>query len=137
MFSSNQQLKISGGFEDLLNTLNFALELSEIEDMCTREDNPCKVCFQISKNNEYCIGTYLNKLPSGWKDFSFDYDCNLMNLSIIQFFYNKHVECEEYGDGTNEKGFLLENITYKDSENIENCWSGKIKISVFNNYYAK
>lgn len=136
MFASNQEFKISGEFEDLSMALKFALELSNVEGICLREKRPCKVCFQIFKNNEFCIGKYLDKKYDGWNDFSFDYDVELLALSIIQFLKKQEVETFD-GDGTDSKGFLLENISYKDSDNIKNHWVGDIKFSVFNNYYAK
>ena len=74
MFSSNQIFKISGEMNQLSRALQFALEYSEELLTPERKARGCKLVYQISSENKFCIGWGYETIPDGWQDFPFEFN---------------------------------------------------------------
>jgi hypothetical protein len=144
MFSSNQILEVSGCLShagELLSALEFALKFSDnlasFSALKTKADIRC--VYQITDDGRYCIGKSYGEPKTGWNEFPFDFD-----LDIIAAIIAKHLAKQEikYGvwDGSYDKGFLMKVIedSFADEENgIKNPSCGIVEFSPYTCFYAK
>lgn len=158
MFSSNQELKISGELdkESVIAAVSAALIFSG--EMEKTYNTKRKLYYQISKGGHYCIGAYTEDPENpleGWEKFSFDasvygisqYALEMIALHIIEYLNNQDYTevLKEYsgGGGGLEKGFLMEPVLYcseysmPEKERIKNPWRGIVSFEPFACYYAK
>ena len=145
IFSSNQVLQISGDFDQLKNALDFALKYSgENKNMLPEEiKRGCRLTYQITKNNKYCIGwAFLNrpneKLPNGWSEYPFKFDVEIVSKIIIQYLNDFPIE-KDIWDGGYKKGFLMKVIpeTFSDADDIKNAFYGIVSFEPFTCFYSK
>ena len=110
MFSSNQELKISGCLThegELEHALRFALELSG--DMEALKEGRCRLVHQILKDGRYCIGICYGNLKNGWSEYPFKFDIHIVSQIIIQHLEQFPLQ-RGFWDGGYHKGFLMEVI---------------------------
>lgn len=140
MFSSNQELKISGdSLEDLLMILEFGMTYSGLKERLTRRDKPTSLIFQITNTGKFCIGDcFKENIKEGWEFFPFDYDIEILARVILQTI-NKAKLNNEYcgGDGSSRKGFIMQHCESSNEEDIKNAWIGDLVFTPFYTYYAK
>ena len=101
MFSSNQVLHISGTLE--LSDIRAALEFGIVKAAKSNS-----YCFQyLPKTYTYCIGVkYTDTPPTGWTDFQFDFDLDIVARIIKQHLEKAadkfpNIDCER------ELGYLM------------------------------
>lgn len=158
IFSSNQELKISGELdkESVIAAVSAALVFSGV--MGKTYNSRKKLYYQISKGGHYCIGAYAedSEFPlEGWEKFSFDasvygisqYALEMIALHIIVHLNNQDYTevLKEYSDGGGglEKGFLMKPVLYcfedsmPEKERIKDPWCGIVSFEPFACYYAK
>lgn len=139
MFSSNQVLELSGGFDQLQHALQFALDYSEHSKNMTKKERErgCKLLFQIASDGRYCIGWGFGDVPSGWNEYQFDFEVPIVSQIIVQHI-KKMPRAEsgyEWADGGTSDGFLM-----KVPDNIDGIKSHFYCIVTFEpfcNFYAK
>ena len=110
MFSSNQELKISGCLThegELEHALRFALERTD--DMDALKEGRCRLVHQILKDGRYCIGICYGNLKNGWSEYPFKFDISIVSQIIIQHLEQFPLE-RGFWDGGYYKGFLMEVI---------------------------
>lgn len=133
MFSSNQKLEISGEYNQLKSTLEFALKLdgTDFDDLC----------YQTTEDGKFCIGWMSgNGLASGWKRFQFDFDLEIVSRIIIQFLSKQKQKDMQGFDGSTIKGFVMRAIpeTFSNLENgIQNPFYGIVSFKTFTCFYSK
>lgn len=143
MFSSNQVLSYSGTFDELQIALEFALKASGQDRHMNEAERKrgCKLVYQISKTGKYCIGWGFNTVPTGWKEYEFDFDPEIVAKIIIQYLKKQepiNIKDEELrGDGSTSKGFIMTHDWPEDIFDIENCFYMIVYFQAFENYYAK
>lgn len=148
MFASNQELKISGEFENLLMALNFAMKLSEQDRHLLKSEieRGCKILYQTTNKGKYCIGWGFKDVPDGWNEFQFDFDTEIVSKIIEQFLRKQtpiNAEDDEvmFGDGGTHDGFIMKCPWMEgewDNENdIRNKFYCIVYFEKFVNYYAK
>lgn len=148
MFASNQQLKISGEFENLPMVLNFAMKLSEQDRRLSKSENErgCKILYQTTNKGKYCIGWGFKDIPDGWNEFQFDFDTEIVSKIIEQFLRKQtpiNAEDEEVilGDGETNDGFIMKYPWVEGEWDIEDDIINKFYCIVyfekFVNFYAK
>lgn len=135
MFSSNQVFEISGEMLKLEMALDFAIKY---------EDSKREILvYQITEDGKYCIGWKPeNKLPTGWNDFQFDFDTEIVSKIIVQHLLKQTPTNTEYEyfDGGVNKGFIMRNIPdlFGDEyKGIKSPFYGIVSFEVFENFYAK
>jgi len=135
MFSSNQELKISGN----LDTLSVERALKFCIDVAGYGSHAYTLIWQTLETGEFCIGVQYGDetAPQGWNSFLISDDLDIVALSIIKFLDRQEFPRECGGDGSNNKGFLVKQITYKDEGYIENWMRGIVKFSPFTCFYHK
>lgn len=142
MFSTNQILEISGCIEnidELQNALTFALRASRDMELFTRTNNPIKCVYQITEDGRYCIGKAYNNIEEGWKEFSFDFDIEIIS-KIIEKHLGKQRIKEMYGDGGYGKGFIMKAIPesfMNEADGIKNPHYGIVVFAPYTCYYSK
>ena len=87
MFSSNQVLTYSGTFNELQLALEFALKASGNDKHMNEAERKrgCKLVYQISKTGKYCIGWAFETVTTGWKEYDFDFDVEIVSKIIAQY----------------------------------------------------
>ena len=134
MFSSNQQLEISGSMEQLRSTIEFCLKHS---GWLERFEDSLRPTIQVTKNN-FCIGWGLDEVygdKDSWQKLQFPYSLDLITTIVSDWLNNQ--SCEELPfDGSNHKGFIVRSIDYQ-TEDIKDSNYGIIEIQVYNCFYAK
>ena len=128
MFSSNQELKISGSFdigEELRLALKFGIEFSGWHEPFTRKEKQAVCTYQIGEDGSFCIGW--DAETDGWNPFQFGY-----NLTIIEEAIREHFKENFKG----YDGFLMEEC-HGATEGVKNGFYGILKFSPFKNYYEK
>ena len=144
-FSSNQVLSYSGTFDDLQFALEFALKASGKDSHMNEADRKrgCKLIYQISKKGKYCIGWAFNTIPTGWKEYEFDFDPEIVSKIIVQYLKKQepiNIEDGELrGDGSTSKGFIMTRDCPcpEDIFDIENRFYMIVYFQAYENYYAK
>ena len=144
MFSSNQELRVSGSLSDieyLKQSLDFGLTISGVKNCLLREHKPTFVVYQITEDGNFCVGHALKETKKeGWEFFPFDYDLDVL-ARIIKQHLEKQKNFEEFGgDGTTRKGFLMRqcpDLYSSEEEGIKNPWFGTLVFEPFSCYYAK
>jgi hypothetical protein len=147
-FSSNQILQVSGEFDNIENALIFALKLSGHDKNMTQKEKErgCKLVYQITPSGKYCIGWGFEKVPSGWSEYPFDFQTDIVAKIIVQYLkkqtcVNEDV-CED-GDGSYNKGFIMKHddsiykYDHNGKTNIENPFYCIVYFQAFENYYGK
>lgn len=136
MFSSNQEFKISGNFNQLQLALDFAIQYDET--------NEKHIVFQTTEDGKYCIGWALDGHPyKGWKSFQFDYDSEIVAKIIIQYLSKQEYKTlseEVYFDGGTDKGFLMKLIPktfLEEQDGIKSPFYGIVSFETFTNFYSK
>lgn len=143
MFSSNQVLTYSGTFDELQIALEFALKASGQDRHMSEAERKrgCKLVYQISKTGKYCIGWGFNTVPTGWKEYEFDFDPEIVAKIIIQYLKKQEPinikDPELHGDGSTSKGFIMTHDWPEDIFDIENCFYMIVYFQAYENYYAK
>ena len=143
MFSSNQVLTYSGTFNELQLALEFALKASGNDKNMTEAERKrgCKLVYQISKSGKYCIGWAFETVPTGWKEYDFDFDTEIVSKIIAQYLKKQtpiNIHDEEIGgDGSTSKGFIMSHDWPKDAFDIQSCFYMIVYFQAFENYYAK
>lgn len=143
MFSSNQVLSYSGTFDELQIALEFALKASGKDRHMNEEERKrgCKLVYQITKTGKYCIGWAFNTVPSGWKEYEFDFDPEIVTKIIIQYLKKQEPintkGKEIYCNGSTSKGFIMTHNLPEDMSDIENCFYMIVCFQAFENYYSK
>lgn len=131
MFSSNQELKISGELYTLFvqRALKFCVDVAG--------HSSYTLVWQALESGEFCIGVQYGDgaIPQGWNSFPVSDDFDIVALMIVKFLEKQEFPRECGGDGSNTKGFLVEQITYKDEGHIENWMYGIVKFSPFTCFY--
>ena len=150
-FSSNQILQVSGKLDDIENALSFALKLSGHDKNLTQKerDRGCKLVYQITSSGRYCIGWGFEKVPSGWSEYPFDFQTDIVAKIIAQYLKKQRpINANEYDDydGSYDNGFIMkhdESIYEWDKSgdigknHIENPNYCIVYFQAFENYYAK
>lgn len=141
MFSSNQILELSGNLShsgELETALEFALKYSENDkNMLQSEiDRGCKLLYQITKDGRYCIGCGFKSVPSGWSEYPFKFDVEIVSKIIKQHLETFPVE-EGMCDGSYRKGFIMKYPRWDDSEGIENVFYCIVYFKPYTCFYAK
>lgn len=79
MFTSNQELKISGDFTQLKHALRFALEYSETRNFCFQRtgDSYCIGWMTMNPKGEYVA-------EKGWVKYQFDFDYDIVAKIVEQ-----------------------------------------------------
>lgn len=134
MFSSNQVLQISGELDaaSVERALKFCLDVAGVYHQT--------LVWQALDSGEFCIGVqYAGDLsvPEGWNCFPISDDFDIAALTITKFLERQKFPRDCGGDGSNDKGFLVKQITYEDSGHIKNWMRGVIKFSPYTNFYHK
>lgn len=147
MFTSNQELKISGEFHNISTALNFALKLSEQDKHLTKSERErgCKILFQLT-DDKYCIGWGFKDVPNGWTEYQFDFDVEIVSKIIEQYLkklvpVNAEDEDVMSGDGGTRDGFIMKcpwmEGEYDNENDIRNRNYCIVYFQKFVNYYAK
>lgn len=157
IFSSNQELKISGKLnkESVMAAINTALIFSG-ENRPVNEN--IKLIYQISSGGHYCIGSHMEDTDyqaEGWEKFSFDaslYRNYELTVEMVALHIIAHLNNQDYievlkeysgGGGGLEKGFLMKPVLYcsefsmPEKERIKDPWRGIVSFEPFACYYAK
>lgn len=140
MFSSNQELKISGCLThegELEHALRFALERTD--DMDALKEGRCRLVHQILKDGRYCIGICYGNLKNGWSEYPFKFDISIVSQIIIQHLEQFPLE-RGFWDGGYYKGFLMEVIPEcLDSRlgDIIETFIGIVSFKSFSCFYSK
>lgn len=145
MFSSNQQLRVSGEcfIETIQSALDFALKLSGHYKNMTREEieRGCLLLYQITDDGKYCIGWGFKEIPEHWEKYPFDFDTIIVSHIIQQHLLNFDVEYDpDEGDGSFKKGFLMKNIERSfagKKEDVKNPFYGIVSFEPYTCFYAK
>ena len=137
MFSSNQILDITGSLDQITSALNFAMaysgQLNRFSD--AEQKRGCKIVFQITKDGKYCIGWGFGDVPSGWTEYQFKPDSQIISAIIKQRLME--APCPEGGlDGSYERGFRVRQIDFQ-TEGVENPFYGIIYFEPYICFYAK
>lgn len=140
MFSSNQILELSGelAFSDELEfALQFALKYSDHEkNMLQSEiDRGCKLVYQITEDGKYCIGWGFGEVPSGWSEYPFRFNIEIVSKIIKQHLEIFPMENVQWG-GLNKKGFIMKCIS-GDCDMIKNPHYGIVYFEPYTCFYAK
>lgn len=143
MFSSNQILKISGCLthsDDLYNALEFALKATgDLTSFTHITKADVKCVFQITEDGKYCIGKAYGKPETGWNEFPFEFDLNIIAQIITKHLLKQEIK---YGgwDGSYEKGFVMtaiEKSFANEKDGIKTPFYGIVKFEPFTCFYAK
>lgn len=135
MFSSNQEFKISGSFDQLQLALDFAIKFDG--------EHAKHLVFQTTEDGKYCIGWKPDRGPEkGWENFQFDYDSEIVAKIIVQFLSKQKYEESpyDYFDGGTDRGFLMKAIpeTFSDErDGIKKPFYGIVSFEKFVNFYSK
>lgn len=131
MFSSNQVLKISGELDALSveRALKFCLDVAGYSSYT--------LVWQALETGEFCIGFQYGDetTPQGWNCFPISDDTEIAALTATKYLERQEFPRECCGDGSNDKGFLVERITYNDDGHIKNWNRGIVKFSPFTCFY--
>lgn len=134
MFSSNQELKISGNLDTLFvqRALKFCVDVAGY-------GSPHTLVWQTLDTGEFYIGVQYKDetTPQGWNSFPVSDDLDIVALIIVKFLERQEFPRECGGDGSNTKGFLVEPVTYGDEDRIKNWMRGIVKFSPFTCFYHK
>ena len=147
-FSSNQILQVLGKLDDIETALSFALKLSGYDKNLTQKerDRGCKLVYQITSSSRYCIGWGFEKVPSGWSEYPFDFQTDIVAKIIAQYLKKQTCINEDAyidGDGSYDKGFIMKHddsiwrYDCSGKNNIENPNYCIVYFEAFENYYAK
>jgi hypothetical protein len=147
-FSSNQILQVSGEFDNIENALIFALKLSGHDKNMTQKEKErgCKLVYQITSSGRYCIGWGFGNVPSGWSEYPFDFQTDIVAKIIAQYLKKQtcvNEDVYEDGDGSYDKGFIMkhDNSIYEydcnGKTNIENPFYCIVYFQAFETYYGK
>lgn len=140
MFATNQILEVSGNLShsgELEAALEFALKYSgENKNMLQSEiDRGCKLVYQITEDGKYCIGWSFGEVPSGWSEYPFKFDVEIVSKIIKQYLETFPVE-ECIWDGSYDKGFIMKCIRTNFST-IKNPFYGIVCFEHYTCFYAK
>ena len=145
MFSSNQELVITGSLEQLEQALRFAMAYSGQAEHLTpaEQKRGCKVVYQIA-GNMYAIGWGFENVPEHWKEWDFDFDYDIVSRVIQQFIEKKKDTVDnayrEF-DGTSRIGFKMHNIddynVWEEDGKLKNCFYGIVAFEPYWNFYSK
>ncbi len=141
LFSSNQRFEVSGNLrssDELSSALEFALKFSgNYENMTKREiDRGAKLLYQITEDDKYCIGWAFGEVPSGWSEYPFRFDIEIVSRIIKQYLEDFPVE-EHIGDGSYRKGFIMKCLSYSDYDTIKESFHCIVYFEPYTCYYAK
>lgn len=149
-FSSNQILQVSGKLDDIETALSFALKLSGHDKNLTQKerDRGCKLVYQITTSGRYCIGWGFGEAPSGWSEYPFDFQTDIVAKIIAQYLKKqKHINANKYDDydGSCGDGFIMkhdDSIYDWDKNKVGTCHIENpnyciVYFQAFKNYYAK
>ena len=129
MFSSNQVLSISGTFDQLEDTIDFAFKL--------RNRTSNDVSYQITSDGRYCLGWSDTR---GWEKLPFQYDAGIL-AKIIEQHIKSIGRVEEGGaDGSYDLGFKMDIIPLSladEKDGIKYPFYGLISFEPFTNFYSK
>ena len=150
MFSSNQQLQISGRMRDLAQDIAFAMRKAGCDEMFTREKNPCVCGYQITNNGLYVIGNMGSRAVrpkrefenSNFTPYPFDYDPEIIAKIAEQWLRKQpHINPEfDEEEGGHDLGYLLQDIwslDYETKDHINDIFDAVICLRPYKNYYAK
>ena len=134
MFSSNQIFDISGEFEQLAPTLEFALEADDNWDCLHRKEDPAHFYYQIGEDGTFFIHIGFPKYAhpeDGWKEYPFRFDLKIISLIIQQHLENLEVPNDWADvDGFYKKGFLLKNGAGRESSDDWEEWDEWCDLSI-------
>lgn len=144
MFSSNQQLVISGDIDQLKKSLKFALKHSGWYENFKDDLQPT---VQIT-DGHFCIGwgspdedepmlisdTYSSK-NKGWGMLPFAFNYKALYNMVKQWLSEQDIEKSSY-EGSNTKGFIIKAIECRE-EDIQDPEYGIISIAPFNCFYGQ
>lgn len=140
MFSSNQSLSVSGCLShpgELKTSLEFALKYSgHDKNMLQSEiDRGCKLVYQITEDGKYCIGWGFGNIPSGWSEYPFRFDIEIVSKIIEQ-----HLEAfpkkEGIWGGSYHKGFIMKCVS-ENCDTIKNPFYCIVYFEPYTCFYAK
>lgn len=140
MFSSNQELKISGCLKhdgELEHALRFALEATG--DMKALKEGRCRLVYQVTKDGRYCIGICYGDVKNGWNEYPFKFDISIVSQIIIQHLEQFPLE-RGFWDGGYYKGFLMEVIPEclgDEIDGIKEPFIGVVSFKPFSCFYSK
>lgn len=145
MFSSNQELKVSGPLqtEYIESALNFALHYSGQDKHLSKaeQERGCLIVYQITNRGSYCIGWGFEEVPEGWERFSFDFDVEIVSRLIKQQIEKCDLANDYEGfDGSAHKGFIMCDMSHSfdaEERGITNPFYGIVEFAPFYCYYAK
>ena len=147
-FSSNQILQVSGEFDNIENALIFALKLSGHDKNMTQKEKErgCKLVYQITPSGKYCIGWGFENVPSGWSEYPFDFQTDIVSKIIAQYLKKQtcvNEDVYEDGDGSYNKGFIMKHddsiyeYDCSGKNDIKNPFYCIVYFQAFENYYGK
>ena len=150
MFSSNQQLAISGYKACLAEDIAFAIRKSGYDECFLRKERPVACGYQIAPGGLYLIGhlgikgekpEYGNDYE-GWTEYPFDYDPEIIAGIVKQWLAKQEYPRDEYDgcDGSRDNGYLIRDVWMLDDgarHKIKHIHDAIICISPYKNFYAK
>ncbi|MBR5228092.1 MAG: hypothetical protein IKV94_05610 [Clostridia bacterium] len=144
MFSSNQILEVSGSLSDqfaLGNALEFALKCSgHLKNMRQEEiDRGCKLLYQITEDGKYCIGWGFKDIPSGWLEYPFKFNIDIVSRIIHQHL-EKYTLVKGGSDGSYKKGFIMKCIELSmssEKNGIKSPFYGIVYFKPYTCFYSK
>ena len=145
MFSSNQILEVSGTLahlEQLKAALEFALKYSDNVKNMEEEgiNRGSKLVYQITDDGKYCIGWGFQNVPTGWKEYPFRFEIDIVSRIIHQHLESFPKEKGDGYDGSYHKGFVMKVIPeYMGSEKdgIINPFYGIVYFKPYTCFYSK
>lgn len=134
MFSSNQKFEISGDFEQLAPTLEFALKAGGKWDCLHRKEETAHFYYLIGEDGTFFIHIGFPefiKLRDGWREYPFCFDLKIVSMIIQQHLENLDIPNDWADvDGSYEKGFLLREGAGRASSTDWEEWDEKCDLSL-------
>lgn len=143
IFASNQILEVSGSLysSELKEALRFALKFSGNDKNMKQEeiDRGCKLVYQITENEKYCIGWGFKKIPTGWSEYPFKFSVNKVSKIIVNYL-EEYPITRDIWDGSYEKGFLMKCIDEslsQEKSGIKSPFYGIVYFVPYTCFYSK